>query len=49
MTEMISMPEVLVYYDAIQQEEEVLEFAFAAGGSPGTGSEAWTMYENAKV
>lgn len=44
MTETISMPEVLVYYDAIQQEEEVLEFAFAAGGS-----EAWTMYENTKV
>mgnify|MGYP004475970949 CR=1 FL=1 len=34
MTETISMPEVLVYYDAIQQEEEVLESAFAAGGTP---------------
>lgn len=44
MTETISMPEILVYYDAIQHEEEYWNLPFAAGGS-----EAWTMYENTKV
>lgn len=28
---------------------EVLEFALQQAEVPGTGSEAWTMYENAKV
>ena len=43
------MPEVLVYYDAIQRKRKYWNLLLQQAEVPGTGSEAWTMYENAKV